>query len=132
MRNKVKFIPEPEFNKNVLLPSSTLAVYDSSVEGAISLVMLTEDGFVQAGTRLTHFQASGLARTLVNLLGTEDDDPHALGFDLGYTVGHHEGNSSGYARGFEHGYDEGSSDGWNDGHELGYERGFEDGQEEVA
>jgi hypothetical protein len=134
MNNRFRFDPEPETaSVHTFLVPSALVVYPSrAVEGAVTLCMATEDGYTQAGTRLTREQASDLARALVQILGAEDDDPHTLAYDIGHAAGYKAGEAEGFNAGWDQGHDEGNSDGWDDGYELGYERGYEAGSEEVA
>jgi flagellar biosynthesis/type III secretory pathway protein FliH len=120
------FKPVEEINGASVLPPADLTFYQSrAVPGAVS-VMLTQEGVVQAGMRLDKEQAIEAARTLLNLVG-EDDDP----YDHGYSVGYREGLEEGQRIGYDDGYAEGDSEGWENGYQLGFERGIE-GAEETA
>jgi hypothetical protein len=134
MNNRFCFEPENDTATpySLLIPS-TLVVYPSgAVPGAVSITMTQDGRSIEAGTRLTREQASDLARALVQILGTEDEDPHTLAYDIGHAAGYKAGEAEGFNAGWDQGHDEGNSDGWDDGYELGYERGYEAGTEEVA
>jgi flagellar assembly protein FliH len=133
MTEKFRFDPEPNVaDTHTLMVPNTLVVYASrAVPGAVSVCMTTDDGYLNAGTRLTREQASDLARVLVSILGEEDEDPHTLAFDIGHAAGYKAGEEEGYRGGYDDGYDEGNSEGWEEGYQLGFERGIE-GAEETA
>lgn len=136
--NEITLKPVEDAGKATMMVPATLRVYESSVEGMVTLLCTREDGgfgeYRESGTRIDVEQAIELHDMLTGFLSKQfslrGTDAYLGGYEAGYGEGYSDCDEA-YENDYDTGYSDGQSE--NDGsYDEGYAEGYEAGREEIA
>jgi flagellar biosynthesis/type III secretory pathway protein FliH len=125
-----QFSPQQEVRHEIEQSKLDLRAGEDGI--IVTLTDLEPQAFIDGQIVLTTHQAGELAKALIALLGSEDEEDYGVGYDMGYAAGYRDGEEEGARVGYEQGFHDGDGEGFDRGYELGNERGWDAAMEDCA